>query len=243
MLHQLEDAYRQLAAALEAQRRFVADASHELRTPLTTIQGNSGLLALGPQLPAEVSAAAARDILGESERMGRLVDQLLTLAQADAGLELELASLDLQSVVEEVCRQAGDAHPENRVIVASEPARVLADDDAVRQLLWILIDNACRHGRSGGQVGVRLWREGSWVRLEVADDGPGIPADDLERVFDRFQRVDRARTEGGAGLGLAIARWLVTEHGGRVLAFNNVAGGASLLVDLPIPPSGALSIS
>ncbi len=236
MLHQLEEAYRQLAAALEAQRRFVADASHELRTPLTTIQGNSGLLVLGPKVPADVSAAAARDILGESERMGRLVDQLLTLAQADAGLELELAPLDLQPVVEEVCRQAGVAHPHNRISITSEPLRALADEDAFRQLLWILVDNACRHGRSGGRVSVRLWREDSWARLEVADDGPGIPAEDLERVFDRFQRVDRARTGGGAGLGLAIARWLVTKHGGRVLARNNEAGGASLLVDLPTTP-------
>jgi signal transduction histidine kinase len=234
MLQQLEDGYRQLAAALEGQRRFVADASHELRTPLTTIQVNSGLLARGPELPEAVRAAAARDIAAESERMGRLVDQLLTLAHADSGVGLRLAPLDLQALVEDVGRQACISHPERPLTTATEAARVRGDDDALRQLLWILVENACRHSRAGGAVRIRLWTEPGWARLEVADDGPGIPPADLERIFERFQRADAARTAGGAGLGLAIARWLALEHGGRVLARNHDAGGASLHLDLPL---------
>jgi signal transduction histidine kinase len=234
MLEQLEDAYRQLAVALEGQRRFVADASHELRTPLTTIQVNSGLLARGPALPEHVQAAAVKDIAQESERMGRLVDQLLTLAHADSGLRLQLAPVDLQALVEDVGRQACTSHPGRRITTETAAAGVRGDDDALRQLLWILVENACRHSRAEGAVRIRLWTEPGWARLEVADQGPGIPPFDLERIFERFQRVDPARTAGGAGLGLAIARWLAVEHGGRVLARNNAAGGASLHVDLPL---------
>ncbi|MEP7106261.1 MAG: HAMP domain-containing sensor histidine kinase, partial [Chloroflexota bacterium] len=236
MLRQLEEAYRQLAVALEGQRRFVADASHELRTPLTTIQVNSGLLAHGPELPAAIREAAVRDIAGESERMSRLIDQLLTLARADAGIRLRPASLDLEPLVREIGRQAGTNHPDRTFEVLAQPARVNADEDALRRLLWILVDNACRHSHPGGPVRLRLAVEGDWARLEVGDDGPGIPAEDLERVFERFHRVDRARTGGGAGLGLSIARWLAVEHGGRLLAGNNATGGASLYLDLPLLP-------
>jgi signal transduction histidine kinase len=234
MLAQLQEAYGQLATALDSQRRFVADASHELRTPLTTIQGSSGLLAFGPELPAGERRAAAEDIAGESARMGRLVDQLLTLASADAGLEVDRRPLDLQPLVREVARQAASAHPDRAIAIATEAARISGDADACRQLVWILLDNACRHSRAGTPVDVRLWVEPGWARLEVADSGPGIAAADLERVFDRFHRSDAARSEGGAGLGLAIARRLVSEHGGRILARANGHGGASLHVDLPL---------
>jgi len=235
-MRDLAAANRRLAAAFDGQRRFVADASHELRTPLTTIQVNSGLLSRGPALPEEVRAAAARDIAGESERMGRLVDQLLTLAHADSGVRLQLAPLDLRALVEDVGRQAGTSHPERKFAVEAGPARVRGDEDGLRQLLWVLVENACRHSRPEGGIRIRLWTDAGWARLEVADEGPGIPSRDLERVFGRFQRVDPARSAGGAGLGLAIARWLAAEHGGRVLARNNHAGGASLHVDLPLLP-------
>jgi signal transduction histidine kinase len=241
MLSHLEDAYRRLAGALEAQRRFVADASHELRTPLATIQGNAGLLAEGPPLAAEVRREAAADIAGETERMARLVDRLLALAQADAGLQLELAPVELRPIVVEVCRQAAALHPQPTLTVDAAEACVAGDEDSLRQLLWILLDNALRHGRSA--VSVRLVVEAGWARLIVEDDGPGIPSEERERVFERFYRADPARGGTGAGLGLAIARSITEQHAGRILATQPPTGGATFYVDLPLlrtvpPPCG-----
>jgi signal transduction histidine kinase len=225
MLEQLQDSF-------ESQRRFVADASHELRTPLTTIQGNAGLLARGPAVNDDVRRAAAADISAETSRMTRLVDRMLTLARADSGLKLQLAPLELGPVVLEVCRQAQAVHPERELTPVANGATVAGDEDAIRQLIWILLDNALRHARSS--VSVTLSSDGEWARLTVVDDGPGIEASEREKVFERFYRSDRARSGQGAGLGLSIARWIVEQHRGRILAGHGPDGGAAMYVDLPI---------
>ena len=225
MLSRLQDAF-------ESQRRFVADASHELRTPLTTIQGNAGLLARGPSVTEAVRQAAANDIAEESGRMARLVDRMLTLAQADSGLELRLASVDLKSLVDEVCRQAASTHAEPMLEVNSAAASVEGDEDALRQLLWILLDNAFRYARS--VVEVRLFTEPGWARLVVIDDGAGVAAEHRERIFERFFRADAARTGSHAGLGLSIAQWIVAQHRGRITVGSANSGGAAFLVDLPV---------
>jgi len=232
MLAQLQDSF-------ESQRRFIADASHELRTPLTTIQGNAGLLAHGPTIAEAVQRAAATDIADESERMSRLVDRLLTLARADSGLRLELAPLDLRSVVVDVTRQAAGVHPERAFEVKVVDVQVAGDEDALRQLLWILIDNALRYARSAITVGLEV--DSGWARLMVGDDGPGIAVEDRERIFERFYKVDAARRGSdaaaaahGAGLGLSIACWITEQHGGRIIADRSAAGGAGLYVDLPL---------
>jgi signal transduction histidine kinase len=225
MLDQLQDAF-------DSQRRFVADASHELRTPLTTIQGNAGLLARGPVVSDEVRRAAATDIGAETARMTRLVDRMLTLAQADSGMRLELGPIELGAIVTEVCRQARAVHAGRELDCATIDANVAGDEDAIRQLMWILLDNALRHARS--LVSVELWIEGDWARLVVADDGSGIPPDERERVFERFYRADRSRTGHGAGLGLSIARWIVEQHRGRILAGESAGGGGAIYVDLPL---------
>jgi two-component system OmpR family sensor kinase len=222
----------QLQEAFESQRRFVADASHELRTPLATIQGNAGLLARGPAVSDEVQRAAAADIAAETARMTRLVDRMLTLARADSGLKLELASLDLAPLVVEVCRQARTVHLDRELECNAAGATIAGDEDAIRQLIWILLDNATRHSRS--HVSVTLAHEGAWARLIVADDGPGILPAEREHVFERFYRSDRARTGSGAGLGLSIARWIVEQHSGRILAGEALGGGAAMYVDLPL---------
>src|SRR2546427_11285074 len=141
MLEQLQDAF-------ESQRGFVAGASHELRTPLPATQGNAGLLAQGPPISEPVRRAAAADIAAESERMARLVDRMLTLARADSGLQLELTPVGLRSLLGEVCRQAGAVHPETKITFDAVDATVAGDEDARRQLLWILLDNAMSHTRS-----------------------------------------------------------------------------------------------
>lgn len=221
-----------LQAAFESQRRFVADASHELRTPLTTIQGNAGLLARGPILSDTVRGAAAHDIVAESARMSRLIDRMLTLARADAGLRLELAPIDLKSLVEEVGRQAAALHTQIALTLETEAATVDGDEDAIRQLVWILLDNAFRYARS--VVELRIYLEPGWARLVVADDGPGIAVDQREKIFERFYRAEPSRTGNHSGLGLSIARWIAGQHGGRIVAGEATAGGAAFLVDLPL---------
>jgi len=221
-----------LQETFESQRRFVADASHELRTPLATIQGNAGLLAHGPPIAEPVRRAAATDIAEESERMGRLVDRMLTLARADSGLRLELARIDLQAVVLDVTRQAAAVHPERTFDVQLVDVSVAGDEDALRQLLWIVLDNALRYSRS--KITLDLEVDSGWARLMVGDDGPGIAAEERDRIFQRFYRSDASRTGQGAGLGLSIARWITEQHGGRIIAGEGKAGGAGLYVDLPL---------
>ncbi|HXH21501.1 MAG TPA: ATP-binding protein [Dehalococcoidia bacterium] len=239
MMSRLEDAYGRLAVALEAQQRFVADASHELRTPLTTIRSNAGFLLQRPDADEADRVAALRDIAEESERMSRLVNDLLALARADAGYHLEVTLLDLGEVVREVCRQAAGLHPDREVRAHAESVLLQGNGDALRRLLWILIDNGVRHTREGGRVRVSLRRRGNEATLLVEDDGDGIPEEHLGRIFDRFYQADPSRSGGGAGLGLAIARWIVEEHSGRISAANNSPWGAVFRVDLPLAAPAA----
>ena len=221
-----------LQETFESQRRFVADASHELRTPLATIQGNAGLLAHGPPIAEPVRRAAATDIAEESQRMSRLVDRMLTLARADSGMRLELAPVDLRAVVLDVTRQAAAVHPERTFDVRLVDVSVAGDEDALRQLLWIVLDNALRYSRS--KITVDLEVDSGWASLMVGDDGPGIAAEERERIFQRFYRSDASRTGQGAGLGLSIALWITEQHRGRIIAGQSKAGGAGLYVDLPL---------
>jgi two-component system OmpR family sensor kinase len=234
MLRQLEDAYQRLQSALVAQRRFVADASHELRTPLTTIRGNVGLLLKRDDIAADDRVAALNDIAGESERMSRMVQDLLTLARADAGYHLDKTNIDLLPIVQEVSRQAQMLQPSRHIeLLDGVPAPMQGNSDAIKQLLWILVDNAFKHTSEGGRIELRLANGNRALRLVVADNGPGIPSDDLERIFERFYQSDAARSGEGTGLGLAIARWIAREHGGQVTAANNPGGGAAFTVEFP----------
>lgn len=237
MLGRLQDAHQRLESTLEAQRRFVADASHDLRTPLTSIRSNAELLRARPDVAEADRRAALDDILGEAQRMSRLVEDMLALARADSGQRLELARLDLAPVVQDVVRQASALNPDRQLrLRAYEPRSIAGDGEAVRRLLWILLDNAVRHTSPNGHVDVDLGGDGGEVRLAVCDDGEGIPAAELERVFERFHRVDASRSGGGAGLGLSIARWIVAEHGGTIRASRNPVRGVTFSVILPEAP-------
>ena len=235
MLQQLEDAYRRLQSALAAQRRFVADASHELRTPLTSIRGNVGFLLRQPDVKSGDRQAALEDIASESERMSRMVQDLLTLARADAGQHLERSAIDLHPLVADVIRQAQPLQGGRRLELEDGiPAPVIGNADALKQLCWILVDNALKHTREDGRIAVRLAPNGSRAELSVSDDGPGIPDGELDRIFERFYQADPARAGEGTGLGLAIARWIVREHEGLIEARNNDQGGATFRVTLPL---------
>lgn len=234
MLDRLAGSQQGLEDALEAQRRFVADASHELRNPLTTIRSNAGFLLERPDAADRDRSEALADIVAEGERMSRLVDDLLTLARADAGRAHEPVDVDLSWLVRDVAAGARrGGRPVHLEISGAVVAR--GDQEAYRRLVAILLDNAVRHG--GGEIEVVLARDGQRAVLSVADRGPGIPEPDLERVFDRFYQADPARGHHGAGLGLAIARSIVEAHGGSIRAANCDSGGAVLIAELPLAPA------
>ena len=236
MLERLGSAQAGLTAALAAQQRLVADASHELRTPLSTIRSNAEFLRARPDATEDDRAAAIADIATETERMSRLVEGLLVLARADAGVASELRPVDIRSIADEEVRRirpprlGRDTAPDIRVI-ADGAALVLGDADALGRAIRVLLDNAFRHGAA--PVEVRVAHRDGRVHVEVCDAGPGIPAEIEERVFERFYRADPARSGEGTGLGLSIARAIVEQHGGAIRVTRAEAGGAAAIIELP----------
>jgi signal transduction histidine kinase len=226
-----------LEGSFAAQRRFVADASHELRTPLTTIRSNAGFLLRHPDAADGDRQAALHDIAGESARMHRLVEQLLTLASADAPLPAAGAygPVDLGELTADICRQASTLHPQRQMHCTATPVPpVLGDPHLLSQLVWILLDNAVKFSADGGNVWVTVTQRGDRAQLNISDDGSGIRPGDERRIFERFYRADEARSGGGAGLGLSIGLRIVELHGGTIVAANNATGGASFVADLPL---------
>lgn len=221
----------------ETQRRFVSDASHELRSPLATMRQHAELVRHHPD--AMAPAELADVVLGESERMQHLVDDLLLLARLDEGQEVtrsEQVDLDDLALAEvRRVRTVDDLDVDAARIVA---ARVVGSEPLLARALRNLVENARRHARS--RIVIATENSGNEVRIHVDDDGPGIPVEDRDRVFERFARLDdaRARDEGGSGLGLAIVREIAIAHRGRVIATESRLGGARFSLVLPASSSG-----
>lgn len=222
-LGQMMVAFNEMLSSLEAaqamQQRFIADASHELRAPLTVIRGNLDLLERARDKPPEEQAEILKAARVEVERMSRLVTDMLSLARADSGNSLEMAEVELDSLVVEVFQQLLVRSPALKLRLSHiEPALVSGDRDRLNQLIMILSDNAIRYTPDGGSVTLSLVHEEPWIVLTVADTGIGIDPRDLSHVFERFYRSEQARgmDPGGTGLGLAIARWIAASHGGEL---------------------------
>ena len=235
MLEELQAGYRQLENALLSQRRFVADASHELRTPLTTLRGNMELLGLDPPLDRAERAEILADSIDEVERLIRLVQQLLALARADAGQMLRREPLALGPLLEDVCRQAKLITSHRPILCECSPDEtlVVGDKDALKQVLLILIDNAHVHTPPGTVISLSASVAGRQASVSVRDTGPGIAADVLPHIFERFYRGDAPRSGTGAGLGLAIARELVEGQDGTISVESEVRHGTTFTVTLP----------
>jgi two-component system OmpR family sensor kinase len=238
MLTELESTYRQVERALEAQKRFVGDASHELRTPLTTIRGNIELLRNDLPMDAQERTDILADTKEEVERLIRLVNQLLILARADAGRPLRCEPLPLQPLIEDVCRQTKSLAP-RRAITAegSDALAVLADRDALKQVLLILLDNARVHTPASAAIRVTTRVADARVAITIQDAGPGIAPNLLPHIFERFYRGDPSRSSGGAGLGLAIAKELIEAQGGTITAEGENGAGSAFTITLPQAPA------
>ena len=224
-----------LETLFNTERRFVADVSHELRTPITAIQGNVELLQRFGHDPASLKA-----IHSESQRMSRLVGDLLMLAQADVGhMPLIQTHVQLDSLLLEVYSQAKVLSKGHVRVIISEldQIRILGDPDRLKQLLINLITNALAHTPENGEIRLNMQRTDKWVEISVADTGVGIAPDDLPHIFDRFFRVDKARSrhEGGVGLGLSIAKWIAEAHHGTLSAVSTVGQGTTFTLRLPLP--------
>lgn len=234
MLTELESAYHQVEQALQAQRRFVADASHELRTPLTTIRGNIELLRHEPPMETKERAEVLADTKDEAERLIRLVNQLLALARADAGQTLRRESLPVKPLLDDAYRQVKLLAPRRTITCeSSNDATVIGDRDALKQVLLILLDNALVHTPSGAAVHMAAHMVDGQVAISVQDSGPGIGAHLLPHIFERFVRGDASRSGTGTGLGLSIAKELVEAQGGTLEVSSEIGQGSVFTVFLP----------
>lgn len=223
----------------DAQRRFVADASHEMRTPIAALKGILELLTDGAKDDPEVRDDFMRTMQIEVDRLGRLVADLLTLAQLEAGsMQPTLAPEAVAALFGDVTSVMGNlaerADVGLSVELESADVEVLADRDRIVQVLLGFVDNALKHSPRGSTVHLRALLDGDFVRLEVADEGAGIEPEQLSRVFDRFYRADEARVGGrGAGLGLAIAKEIVEVHGSAIQVESVLGTGTTFWFTLP----------
>ena len=223
----------QLATSDRQRRDLIANVSHELRTPLTALLATLENLQDGV---IRESPGVLATMHGHVERLGRLVHDLLELSRLEAGESpLSLEPVELAELIDEVADEARANHDDARIQVSVAPAdlAVSADPMRLRQVLGNLVDNSLRHG--GRNVTISAHHEDASARIEVADDGPGIPETERERVFERFYRLDHARSTSAAGfgLGLAIVGWIVALHGGQVHAEANTPHGCRMVVELP----------
>jgi signal transduction histidine kinase len=253
--HQLAESFNTMAAALERdvaelrtqeqlRRELVADVAHELATPLTAIEGFTEALLDGTAHDPATREETARTIAREAGRLHRLVDQLRRVTLYESGARpLERAPIRLASLIEETLAVLTPEIEQREITVEQAiPADLppaLADSDGVTEILLNILENALHHTPRGGRIDVSAVVEQdaghAMVRISIADSGPGIPADERERVFERFHRTDRSRdaSTGGSGLGLAIVKALALAHGGRVSVDERPGGGARFSFTLP----------
>ncbi len=220
-----------LGKTFESQKHFIADASHELRTPLTVIQGNLDLLRRNMGVEDRKQSLRAIDL--ETKRMSRITSELLLLAEVEAGEMARQDNVSLKGIVLEELRRA-QLQAGNRKIVLGrlDDLSVRGDAYKLNQALGNLVDNAVKYTPGGGAITLSLFKDKGWARLEVADAGIGIATEDLPHIFDRFYRVDNARSieRGGTGLGLAIVKGIVEQHGGRVTVASQPGKGSDFTV-------------
>jgi len=225
----LNHTFNQLQASFEKQARFTSDASHELRTPLSVILSKTQTALTRERSTAEYQEAL-RVCQRAATRMRALTEKLLQLSREDSGdLQTGQEPVDLAEITAQALELAGQPGLEKHL----EPAIVHGDGIRLGQVVANLVENAFRYGGPGGPVRVQVARVGENAILQVRDAGPGIAAEHLPRIFDRFYRADSSRTAGGSGLGLSIARWIVEAHGGSIQAENAPEGGAIFTVTLP----------
>jgi heavy metal sensor kinase len=231
MMSRLEKSFAQM-------RQFSSDASHELRTPLTVLKGQSELVLGKPRSKAEYQEVLSSN-LEEINYMSRILEDLLTLSKGDEGnISLEQEPVELGNIIEEVGRQGeifADEKDIKIILAYLEPVTILGDAHRLKQMVWILLHNAVKFTSSGGEIKITLQDLDDTVYFTIRDTGIGIPAPDLPKIFDRFYRVDKARSrmEGGSGLGLAICKYIVDRHHGTIEVESQLGEGTKFKIRFP----------
>ncbi|HEV8208473.1 MAG TPA: ATP-binding protein [Vicinamibacterales bacterium] len=227
-----------LRAALQTQRQFMADASHELRTPVSVVRATSDVVLSREHRDEAEYREAITIVGGQARRLGRLVEDMLVLARADAGgYPLQPVDLYLDEMVAECLRAVDVLATERGVTIRSNAGPDIpfrGDEDLLRRLVLNVLQNAVQHTPSGGSVAVEIKQERDEVRIRVTDEGHGIPPDDQRRIFDRFVQLDPARRGQGTGLGLPIARWIAEAHHGTLVLERSGPEGTTFCVSLPV---------
>jgi two-component system phosphate regulon sensor histidine kinase PhoR len=225
-------------------REFVANVSHELRTPLSMIKGYVETLMDGAKDDPAVSARFLQTIDKHADRLTYLIEDLLTISKLESGqVVMNLQPVELSPVVQRVLDDLQSRASEKKVNISNQvPGELVvhADADRLQQVLFNLVDNAIKYGKTGGSVIISAkLADAKHVELGVKDDGPGIPPDAIDRIFERFYRVDKARSreQGGTGLGLAIVKHIIQSHGGEVWAESELGNGTTFYFTLP-PENG-----
>ena len=230
-----------LKQAYEKQRQFAADASHELRTPLAVVMASAGLLENDPSIKSPLLKQVIADVRDEVKKMTKLVSDLLLVARSDnKALKLKPSKFDLAEVIEQTARLMAPLAEQKHITIEAEhlPRTVIhADESKLRQLVLIFIDNAVKYTPDGGKVKATLLpADKGWVKFAVSDTGIGIAPEDQEKIFDRFYRVDKARSRemGGNGLGLAIAQELVGLYHGHINIKSTLGKGTTFTIALRV---------
>jgi two-component system OmpR family sensor kinase len=227
-----------LRAALQTQRQFMADASHELRTPVSVVRATSDVMLSREHRDEAEYREAIAIVGGQARRLGRLVEDMLVLARADAGgYPLQPVDLYLDEMVAECLRAVDVLATERGVTIRSNAGPDIpfrGDEDLLRRLVLNVLQNAVQHTPSGGSVTVDIKQERDEVRIRVTDEGHGIPPDDQRRIFDRFVQLDPVRRGQGTGLGLPIARWIAEAHRGTLVLERSGPEGTTFCVSLPV---------
>jgi heavy metal sensor kinase len=238
-IQRLADTFDAMLARLESafgqQRSFVMDVSHELRTPLTALRGHLDVLLMKKDLNDD-TRSQLEGMLSEVGRLIRLTTNLLYMAHAEAGREIARRPVELDALCFEVVHQASAIRPDISIRLGHEAQVIVPGDrDLLKQLVLNLVDNAIKFSPENGDVTVSLYEKDGSVELVVGDRGPGIAPEQLEQIFERFYRVSGAqsRTVGGAGIGLAISRWIAQAHGGDIRVESEVGAGSKFIVTLP----------
>lgn len=232
MIQRLHDSFAQV-------RQFSADASHELRTPLTVMRGEIELALHSPQTPGEYRTVLESS-LEEIVRMTSITDNLLLLAKAEQGtVDVHLSEVDLENLLDELYEDSEVLAEQKNISVRlreKAPITIVGDRGRLRQLLLNLVDNAIKYTPEGGTVTLAVRRQNGSALLEVQDTGIGIPPGEIDKIFDRFYRVDKARSreQGGTGLGLSIAKWIAELHRGTISVTSEVNKGSTFTVTLPL---------
>lgn len=237
--HMAKKSLEPVRLAYERQKEFIADASHELRTPLTIIKTTAELLGMKEDETIGENTHWLENITAETDNMSRMIESLLTLAQADNNqIPVNMEMVDMTALITRVGNKFQPIAKEKQInldCIVSENVHMCGDQDKLNQLAMILVDNSIKYTPEGGSVVLCLLHTADTVIITVKDTGIGMSAEEKERVFERFYRVDKARSreQGGSGLGLSIASWIVEEHKGKIQVESEPEKGSTFTVELP----------